>query len=223
MFPTIVYVITLIGLLLLNFLLWALCLRLGLRWARVMDVTWGRVVLTTALLSVISIAISVLVIYIPPSFETEALAYDIAKLAACLIIPSAVISTVFMVPVLRAFQAWLPTLLVSVAMLAFIDFVMKPYLYESFVAPTNAMAPTLLGNHWRGRCSECGKPAYCTPQDRYFSMPRNAVVICDNFHVANTGDISKKVHSAEHFTTAKFLAPRRWDLITFHLPHNPSE
>lgn len=222
MSPNFVFLITLIGLFLANFVLWALCLRLGLRWARVMDVTGRRVAITTAVVIALNTAVVSLFLYIPPSSDEEALIFGILQIAASIILPCAVISIVFMAPVLRAFQAWLPTLLVPFATLAFAVLVVEPYLFKSFIVPTNNMAPTLVGQHWRGKCPECGASTYCTPEDRYSASRGNSVVICDNFHVTQTNAIGKKVQSNDRFTAARFVTPRRWDLITFQLPSDPS-
>ena len=60
MLSTIIVIGIFLGLLILQVILWAVFLRLGLRWAKVADVTTRRIVVATA--SVIAIQ---LVLYIP--------------------------------------------------------------------------------------------------------------------------------------------------------------
>ena len=78
------------------------------------------------------------------------------------------------------------------------------------------MAPTLLGNHCRGICPECGNPVFWTPN-------LGKLMICrDNFHVTQVTDRSDEVFSADRFLVAKFLKPRRWDIVVFRFPEDPS-
>ena len=64
MFSTIVFVAVFLSLLLASVVLWALFLRLGLRWAKVPDVTTRRVVLTTAMVISLNVAINVLFLFV---------------------------------------------------------------------------------------------------------------------------------------------------------------
>jgi len=47
-------------------------------------------------------------------------------------------------------------------------------------------------------------------------------MICDNFHVIEASDVDKTVHSGDCFIVAKFLTPRRWDLVVFQYPEDPA-
>lgn len=223
MFSTIIFIITFVGLFLATIVLWALFLRLGLAWAKAPDITLGRVVFATAIVMLSQIAITSLLYLYPSSSDIESLVLDLVLLVVSVIIPCGVIRKLFMAPWLRAFQAWLPTLLTSGILLAFSHFVLQPYIFESFIPPTNPMAPTLLGQHWSGKCPQCGKPTYCTPSLKSYGPTPPPMAICDNFHVTKATDISKKVHSGDRFMVAKFLTPQRWDLVAFEFPANPEE
>ncbi len=120
-------------LLLASVVLWALFLRLGLRWAKVPDVTTRRVVLATAMVIVLQIGLNVLFLFVSPSSDAQSIVFDLVELTAAVIVPCVVISTVFKARFLRAFQAWLPTLLVTVTTVAFALLVLRPFLYEAFV------------------------------------------------------------------------------------------
>lgn len=46
-------------------------------------------------------------------------------------------------------------------------------------------------------------------------------MICDAFHVEKASGVDTAVHPSDRFLVAKFLAPRRWDLIVFEYPSEP--
>jgi signal peptidase I len=129
----------------------------------------------------------------------------------------------FQLSVLRALQAWLPTLLASAASVALVFVVLRPFLFEAYVAPTNSMAPTLLGSHHRGVCPQCGQPNFRTPVNDPFGMRETPRSICKHFHVARISEVDPRVLSGDRFLVAKFFAPRRWDLVAFRFPENPRQ
>lgn len=47
-------------------------------------------------------------------------------------------------------------------------------------------------------------------------------MICRNFHVAEVPNADRRVADGDRFLVAKFLQPRRWDLVVFRYPENPS-
>ncbi|MBC7816609.1 MAG: signal peptidase I [Planctomycetaceae bacterium] len=223
MLSTIILVASFLGLLLLSVVFWALFLRLGLRWAKVPDVTTRRVIFATIVLIVLQVALNVLFLLASPSSELQSLFLALVVLAAALLVPCLVIREVFGARFLRAVQAWLPTQLASAPIVALVLLVFRPFLFEAFVIPTNAMAPTLVGNHRQGVCPKCGQPNYCSPIDERFGASDPPQMICDQFHVVQAPSIDNRVHSADRLLAAKFLTPRRWDLIVFRYPGNPSK
>ncbi|MCA9125001.1 MAG: signal peptidase I [Planctomycetaceae bacterium] len=222
MLSTIVFAAIFVGLLLASVVLWALFLRLGLRWAKVPDVTTRRVVAATAIVIVLQVAINLGFLFISPSSDAQTIVLGLVELVVAVVVPCAVISAVFKARFLRALQAWLPTLLAPVTTLAFALLVLRPFLYEAFVVPTNAMAPTLVGRHWKGTCPECGKPNYCSARDEQYGTADPPLMICENFHVTKASEIDKKIHAGDRFMVAKFLTPRRWDLVVFQYPEEPA-
>lgn len=222
MLSTIVFAAIFVGLLLASVVLWALFLRLGLRWAKVPEVTTRRVVVATAIVIVLQVTLNVLFLFVSPSSDPQSIGLGLVELAAAVVVPGAVISAVFKCRFLRALQAWLPTLLATVTTLAFALLVLRPFLYEAFVVPTNAMAPTLVGQHWKGTCPECGKPNYCSPRDERYGTVDPPLMICDNLHVTKASEIDKMVHAGDRFMVAKFLTPQRWDLVVFQYPEEPA-
>ena len=222
MLSTIVFAAVFVGLLLASVVLWALFLRLGLRWAKVPDVTTRRLVLATVVVIILQVALNVLFLFVSASSDAQSIVLGLVELAAAVVVTCAVISAVFKARFLRAVQAWLPTLLATVGTLAFALLVLRPFLYEAFVVPTNSMAPTLVGEHWQGTCSVCGEPNYCSPRDERYGTVDPPLGICNNFHVTKVSDVDRSVHSGDRFMVAKFLTPQRWDIVVFQYPEEPS-
>ena len=118
MFSTLIIVGILLGFCLVEFVLWALCLRLGLRWARVASVTMRRVIVATGSVFGIQLVLDVLFQLFAPSSAAQAVLVSIAAIAAAILIPCWVIMLLFSVRFLRSLQAWLPTLIPSVGQIA---------------------------------------------------------------------------------------------------------
>ena len=134
-----------------------------------------------------------------------------------------IIKFIFGTSVWGSFKAWLPTLIAPCVAVA-LAVLIKLCLFQSFAATTNLMAPTLVGDHWLSKCVQCGQPNYCSPMlnwDRSLPERLRPKLICENFHVTQSADISRKQRSPDRFLVAKFLKPNRWDVVAFRLPENP--
>ena len=223
MLSTIVFIVLLVFLVLASVVLWALFLRLGLRWARVTGVTSRRVIVATVVVILLQMALELALRLAPPISASQSIFLDLAVIAAVVIIPCCVIMRVFKTRFLQAFQSWLPTLLAPLVMIAIALLLLRPFLYEAYVVPTNAMAPTLLGDHWQGTCPKCSADNYCSPLDERYGPKDRAWMICDNFHAAQVLHPDERVRPRDHLLVAKFLAPRRWDVVVFDYPDDPSQ
>jgi signal peptidase I len=221
--PTIL-VAALLSAIVLPTLLWAVFLRLGLQWAKVPEPTWRRVATATLLVAAIQLIVNVLVVLFAADFVGGEILALLAALASSVLVPCLVIRQVFATSFVKSLQAWLATLLATGATVLFGVFIWRPFITEAFVSPTNAMAPTLLGRHWHGVCPECGRPNYCSPVDADDApyAPRETRMICENFHIAQVSDAVSPVARGDRFLVAKFLAPRRWDIVVFRYPAEPS-
>ncbi|OHB66069.1 MAG: signal peptidase I [Planctomycetes bacterium RBG_13_63_9] len=224
MFSTIVIVSLFLGVSVAQILLWAVFLRWGLRWAKVEHVTMRRVMLVTVLAFIFHNGLAVLSLSLSPTNPALALLFGLAQLAAAVLILCLLIMVFFKAGFLRSLQAWLPTLIPQLGMTLVLILVIQPFLVEAFVTPTNAMAPTLLGRHCRGQCPECGAPAFCSPPDPQWNTSINAPwMICRHcFHTWQTSDLDERILGGDRFCVAKFLKPRRWDVIVFRYPEDPS-
>ncbi|XZE21416.1 signal peptidase I [Pirellulaceae bacterium SH449] len=170
----------------------------------------------------LQISINVLFLVISSYWAADSILLGLVELAAAVAIPCTVIFAIFQTRFVQTIQAWLPTLLTTVCTLLLLPLVLKPYLFEAFVVPTNAMAPTLLGRHCKGTCPECGKPNYCTAFDHRYEKADQQLMICENFHVAPSLEVDETEYSGDRFLVAKYLYPRRWDLVVFHNPEEPA-
>jgi len=77
------------------------------------------------------------------------------------------------------------------------------------------MAPTLIGDHVRADCRVCNHMAY--------GSANASEMICSNFHVTPTMPSKKNIFSGDRILVAKFLAPRRWDVVVFQYPGDPAQ
>jgi signal peptidase I len=222
MLATVIVVAVFLGLAVLQVILWAVFLRLGLRWARIPGVTTRRIVIATASVIAIQLALYVPFRLFAPTSDAQAILIGIVELAAAVLVPCLIIMQVFRARFFRSLQAWLPTLLPSVAMVLVVFLVLRPFVCEAFVSSANAMAPTLLGNHWRGRCHDCGQPNFCSPVDAWYGRLETPRMICGNFHVNQVPDVTQLTFPPDRFLVAKFLTPKRWDVIVFQYPEDPS-
>lgn len=222
MTSTLVLALVLLGLLLSTVALWTFFLRL-VPWTKAPEATTRRIVVAIATVIVLQVAINLLLFAIAPESESLSTVLGLAGLAASVGVACGVVCAVFRVSFVQALQAWIPMLLAPAATLALLLVVVKPFLFEAYRVPTNAMAPTLVGRHWKGTCSKCGKPNYCSPRDDRYATDERPRMICDSFHVTVAAELDSTIHASDRFLVAKLFAPRRWDLVVFRSPETPSQ
>lgn len=205
-----------LAILAVSYFLWLAALRLGLKWAKAKNVAWWRIAAATLVIFGLQLSID----QAPRafSFPAPAVALLAAQLAVGVVVSCLVIARLFNLSLGRAFQAWLPTLLAGIASAAIVTLVFRPFLVEAFKLPTNAMAPTLLGEHRLGVCPVCGRPAFGAPLEDSYGEP---LLICEAFHVSEVEEGNAQARG-DRILVLKTLAPRRWDLIVFRYPEDPS-
>lgn len=218
MFTTFILVALFIGLLLASAVLWAFFLQFGLRWARVSNVTMGRVVVAAALVTAMQIVLNSLFQFAFP--DSAPVIAGPCLLMLGVLMQCALIKVVFRLNLRQTIQAWLPTLS-AIALTAAIDFIVRASLYQAFFLPTNAMAPTLVARHLQGVCPECKRPNYGSPVDARKGSHGLHKMICDNFHVAEVSGVDARTYACDRFMVGKFVTPSRWDMIVFRYPAKP--
>lgn len=210
----------------LSIVVWITMLRIGLRWAKVPDIKTWKLLLVWGTVVALNFLGEGLLFFVPMESIAQVGLVFVASLALATLLPIAVISRIFSLRPVRALQAWLPTLLAAGFSLVLAYFVVRPYLFEPFKIPTNSMAPTILGHHRPETCSECNAPAYGPPprpEYLHSQLDLQPQVICDNFHVHRQEIAGTKTHGGDRIAVAKFLTPRRWDIIVFKYPALPSD
>jgi signal peptidase I len=116
-------------------------------------------------------------------------------------------------------------------------FVFRAFVMEAFRIPTGSMADTLKGAHFRLRCPQCGyaydhgfvPQSYGMPED---TVPPGAVPVrqqtrCPSCGFYTPAGEEAPVANGDRILVLKcvyqFLDPKRWDVIVFKNPINPTE
>lgn len=214
--------VILLVLMLGSLVLWAMCLYLGLRWVRVEGVTTHGVLWTTATVFALQILAHALSLLIPPQSPIVDRTTLLVGGLTSIVIPLAVIMFAFRVTFFRAFLAYLWTLLSAVCSFLFVLLVLNPFVVQAFTSPVNGMAPTLLGRHARGMCPTCDSACYCTPPNPQPLPGNTPLMICDRFHITEHPKVDPQAFGPDRFPVAKFIRPRRWDLVVFRFPEDPN-
>jgi signal peptidase I len=116
-------------------------------------------------------------------------------------------------------------------------FVFRAFVMEAFRIPTGSMADTLKGAHFRLRCPQCGyaydhgfvPQAYGLPEDTVppVPVPIRQPTRCPScgFHTPAGEEVP--VANGDRILVLKciyqFVDPKRWDVIVFKNPINPTE
>ena len=224
--PTMIfYVLFFLGLLVVSFVLGVILLRWGLRSAKAHEPTVRRVVLALVLIALAQTAVGLALL---PCLATEnplvMIGVLLGALANSFLIPCLLVSKIFRLRFLRSLLAYLPLLLLAILGTPLSRFVVRPYVVETFRQTGNSMAPTILGFHRQGVCEECGSPGFCTVIPGMPRQPRMAMMICeDHFHVSRSRNCGDRILKPDRTIAAKFLRPRRWDIVVFRNPADPGE
>lgn len=219
-------VILVIVLLVATTVCWAWLLSIGLNWAKAENVTIGKLALAT--LTTLGVGLIATIQFSPPpeADSARALLYLAGEFAIKILLPLGVIALTFRLTLRQAIKAWCVTLFASVSGLVLVAVILKPWVAEAYRTSANSMAPTLVGEHLQGVCPACGQTAYCSPAEQVgydrVEMPRYMICgICLQVH--EPAQLDEQVHPADRFAVAKYLEPRRWDLIAFRFPIDPSK
>lgn len=202
------------------------CIRWGLRWTKLAEISWLRA--TGVLLSVVVVQFlcgGLFAIVLGESFHKL---HGIGEYALVLGLQYAVATVVlklgFSTTVRRAAAATLPLGVLSFAFPCILIFMVRPVLYETYVIPTNAMAPTLLGEHLEAACPRCGAAAYGTmPSPGVPKYEKGVLMVCSREYKSVLVKNAPLVPiEGDRITVCKRLTPKRWDLIVFQYPADPS-
>jgi signal peptidase I len=224
MLSTVILIALLLGLVIASFALSALLLHLGLRWAKVENVTIRRIAAAILFIFVVSMPLGVLARLLPES-GPRALWLVLGVFVLSVGLSGLIIARIFRCSFLRALQAWVPNLVLGIVATPILSFAIRAYLVQAYYYPTNSMAPTILGPHWRAVCAECGQPSIVSPPPylREGSSRTPCPTICGNFHTSTSADYDPRLVGPDRIFVAKYLSPRRWDIVVFRVPHDPAQ
>jgi signal peptidase I len=108
----------------------------------------------------------------------------------------------------------------SIVIAFILAFVFRAYVVEAFVIPTGSMAPTLMGQHFRVMCEQCGYRFECDGPESRFSNK----AVCPMCHHPNMLQ-GVRSSAGDRILVHKYIyslsEPRRWDVIVFKAPHDP--
>jgi signal peptidase I len=200
------------------------CVRWGLRWANVADVSYIKAfgLICLFLIAGLLVSIPVVALLIGLSINPSERALDLFGFGAQFVASCLVIAILYRTKIVKAAQGVILFYFAAIGSALFLIFLIRPFTYEAFVIPTNAMAPTLLGTHLEAPCPRCGQPAYGAPPDPRIPFPaEGALMNCSAEHRAvYVTDIPTTVFEGDRILVCKLIKPRRWDLMVFRYPKN---
>ncbi|MCE5267490.1 MAG: signal peptidase I [Planctomycetaceae bacterium] len=223
MSTTILTVESFVVIVLVEVALAAYFLRLGSCWAKIGNVGFFRAVWAVVAASIVSWIPTRLLPQVPVGGVGRTIVVLVLQLVLMFGLTWFVIARVLKTGFWRAAWAWTATLVPAASNILLVVVIVRPYMFEAFTTPTNSMAPTILGRHWEATCPRCGSPAYATPEPNDARSPRPVLMICAkelrSCEVANPTSVE---HRADKFLVNKLISPRRWDVIVFRYPADPT-
>lgn len=109
----------------------------------------------------------------------------------------------------------------SVVIAFILTFIFRAFVMEAFVIPTGSMAPTLLGQHIRTQCPQCGY-GFDFDESGVSNLRRTVQAACPMCFYRVTVPRGTPTRAGDRLLVQKYLydvvAPRRWDVIVFRNP-----
>jgi len=226
MSATLILLGSMVALGLLFVVLWALMLKVGLHWIGTPGGTMRRALLVAAGVLALMLVLWFVVGFVANRAGLTLEAMACAALFAALLYFAGSwwgITRAFHVSYARAIQAWSPTLVANGVLFVVKRFVFVPLVYDSYLIPTNSMAPTVLGEHVVDKCPTCGAVSFGTTGYHGFGKPMPAKLICGHFHTHKNSNYDPTLHSGSRIVALKVLKPRRWDVVVFRYPEDESQ
>jgi signal peptidase I len=218
---TIVIILTILvtALLLMTVALWV-----GARWVQAGKATLLRSLCAVFLSRFIMLGLFAGSLMLPPILDPGN--EDLKLVALLALIPAELLVTCLIIQfclkcsLSLAIRAWVISWIAVPAFLALLLFVVRPFVAERFIVPSNSMAPIVVGWHHIGTCPKCGGIMFSsvnTPGELGRPDPdRGICTVC--MQAGTIQDVSTEVKEADRIVVNKLLTPERWDIIAFRSP-----
>lgn len=209
----------------------ALIVWLGARFAKAEQARFSRALFATIVIWLVNGVSTLAAFWFAGVLKHDGLllAGEGLLLLAQLVISWLIIARVMRCTFARASLIWLAGLLPTMGVvLALVSLVIKPFMVEAYVVPTNPMAPTIVGWHRTALCPRCQSalivPAAPPDQlDPFQALERDQAAICRSCLASSMIQITDRtIHSPDRILVNKLLTPQRWDVIVFRYPRDPS-
>src|SRR5262249_46744253 len=219
MFTIALIVIILITALLIT----TVALWLGARWVKADKATFIRSFCSVFLSRFIMLGLFAGSLMLPPILDPGN--EDLKLVALLALIPAELFVTCLIIKfclkcsLSRAIRAWVISLIAVPVFLALLLFVVRPFVAERFIVPSNSMAPIVLGWHHIGICPNCGGIMISANTPGELGNPdtdRGICTVC--MQTGPIKDVSTKVEEADRILVNKLLTAKRWDIIAFRSP-----
>jgi signal peptidase I len=184
---------------------------------------WRRAASATGALFVTDMA-SLGLLFLLPHAGNEAVM--LAAVGSLQIFAAAILLQLFYGRGADAKPQW-PLLVVTYIATLFIPVALQPALWfvtNSYVIPTQNMAPTLAGVRLEAKCSKCGGPVYfhvLDEEDRQSGIRDESgyCLHCDKYYAA--GALAGERHASDRFSIEKLSRPERWSVVAYRTPEEP--
>jgi signal peptidase I len=218
------------GLFVGSLVLQALFLWLGAHWVRASRAYFWQAALAQLIMCVVNAVLMAATVWGPSLLtgqDTLALVLQWVCLIGELLLSWLVIRSVFGTTFLRAMLVWLVGLIGVISALGFVFLIVKPYVLEAFVIPTNGMAPTVIGWHKVSECPRCQGvlivPTAEPGEPERFLLGGGHLGICLScLKTSSVQFTDPAIRIPDRIVTNKLLKPHRWDMIVFRYPRDPS-
>lgn len=220
---TVLVVAAILAMLLSGLFAGAALLQLGLKWAKAYEPKFKQALKAVFFLVCFNFFVEIVTrVWLIPGSGGAAIYIQLAGGCFIALFGLWLVSSMFVISWRKSFQAWLPCLLVPIASVVLMSFVLKPHVMETYLNPSNTMAPTLLGQHFERPCEECSEASYTTVFP-FRSRSGTRDWMCRNFHVTEAEIGKEKEQQCDRFLVIKCLEPQRWDVVAFKSHENPGE
>jgi signal peptidase I len=220
------FILVFVGIFIGSLILYAASIEFGLKWTQIADVSMLKALGLSIVFFVTGIFASALLIaslYVT-SIDPSEPVWTISAYVLQFFVSALVVSWLYKVRWLKALKSIVPYALVTVLMFVGASVGIRQFVYEAFWIPTNSMAPTLLGVHWSAPCPRCGGPAYASPLEPPVAVPPFGMpMICSKERqTVFVENPPQETGDGDRILVCKLISPRRWDMIVFRYPADPT-